>query len=249
MRKPLYKPIKRTKLTLPSLLGCWLCLWPLLLPAAGLSGAERDARIAALLRQARQAVAEDRLTIPSGHNAVSYAQQLLDLEPNHPQALQILRNVVARYNTLGAAALDRAEVLKARELNKAQTYEQRGTRVVQRYDLPNNTLTPLTEGLAAAESTSKPVLTDERVVVRQRLAEIAAGYVALGEAALEQGYVEEARRYQIAAELLVNKTPYGLSPDARLQQLTQRLERAEAERRAVSEQAASREPVFLPAAF
>jgi hypothetical protein len=91
MRKQIYKPITRTKLTLPSLLGCWLCLWPLLVPAAELSGTERDTRIAALLKQARQAVAEDRLTIPSGHNAVSYAQQVLDLEPNHPQALQILR--------------------------------------------------------------------------------------------------------------------------------------------------------------
>ena len=128
MKKQIYKLIKRTRLTLPSLLGCWLCLWPLLLSAAELSEAEQDARIAALLKQARQAAAEDRLTIPSGRNAVSYAQQLLDLEPNHPQALQILRNVAARYNTLGAVALDRAEALRARELNKARTYEQRGTR-------------------------------------------------------------------------------------------------------------------------
>ena len=75
MKKQIYKLIKRTRLTLPSLLGCWLCLWPLLLSAAELSEAEQDARIAALLKQARQAAAEDRLTIPSGCNAVSYAQR------------------------------------------------------------------------------------------------------------------------------------------------------------------------------
>jgi hypothetical protein len=164
---------------------------------------------------------------------------------------------VGRYNTLGAVALDRAEALRARELNKAQTYEQRGKRVVKRYSLPDSALQPLTKHLAVVERAPTPVVTTEQAVVRQRLAEIAAGYVALGEAALEQGYVEEARRYQIAAELLINKTPYGLSPDARLQRLTQRIEQAEASRRAetltTSDQAALSFPrqiqIFLPPAF
>jgi hypothetical protein len=90
--------------------------WVFVLAAyPGLSqGAEQNrpglsTRIAAILVQAERALAEDRLTLPPGNNAVSYAQEVLDLAPGHPEAQGILRAVVARYGLIAGAALERAE--------------------------------------------------------------------------------------------------------------------------------------------
>ena len=198
--------------------------WPGSAAAQQLS--KPESTIAALLKQARQALAENRLTLPLGHSAVSYAERVLDLDPDNPQAAQILGDVVKRYNSLGTAAMDRAKTFQAQELEKAQTFQQRGEQVAKQYSVPESAMVPLNERLAA-ESASKPALAVEQAALRQQLAEIAAGYVALGEAALSRGYLEEARRYQIAAELLLTK-PYQLPPNARLESLAERLERMEA---------------------
>src|SRR5919109_5668667 len=164
--------------------------WPGSAAAQQLS--KPESTIAALLKQARQALAEDRLTLPSGHNAVSYAERVLDLDPDNPQAAQILGDVVKRYNSLGTAAVERAKAPPTQELEKAKTFQQRGERVAKQYSVPQSAMAPLNERLAA-ESASKPALAAERAALRQQLAEIAAGYVALGEAALSHGYLEEAR--------------------------------------------------------
>jgi hypothetical protein len=93
--------------------------WVFVLAAyPGLSqGAEQkrpgpSTRIAAILVQAERALAEDRLTLPPGNNAVAYAQEVLDLAPGHPEAQGILRAVVARYGLIAGAALERAEALR-----------------------------------------------------------------------------------------------------------------------------------------
>jgi tetratricopeptide (TPR) repeat protein len=203
--------------------------------------------IAALLKQARQALAEDRLTLPSGHNAVSYAERVLDLDPDNPQAAQILGDVVKRYNSLGTAAVERAKALQTQELEKAQTFQQRGERVAKQYSVPESAMAPLNKRLAA-ERASKPALAAERAALRRELAEIAAGYVALGEDALSRGYLEEARRYQIAAKLLLTK-PYQLPSNARLESLAERLERMEAKGAMKLPVSTYRPDIFLPPAF
>jgi hypothetical protein len=198
--------------------------WPGSAAAQQLS--KPESTIAALLKQARQALAQDRLTLPPDHSAVSYAERVLDLDPDNPQAAQILGDVVKRYNSLGTAAVDRAKALQTQELEKAQTFQQRGERVAKQYSVPESAMAPL-NGRLAAENASKPALAAEQAALRQQLAEIAAGYVALGEDALSRGYLKEARRYQIAAKLLLTK-PYQLPPNARLESLAERLERMEA---------------------
>ncbi|MGH8573216.1 MAG: hypothetical protein ACREX8_11675, partial [Gammaproteobacteria bacterium] len=55
-----------------------LAAYPGLSPGAEQKRPGPSARIAAILVQADRALTEDRLTLPSGHNAVSYAQEVLD---------------------------------------------------------------------------------------------------------------------------------------------------------------------------
>lgn len=215
--------------------------------AAAQQPSKPESTIAALLKQARQALTENRLTLPPGHSAVSYAERVLDLDPDNPQAAQILGDVVKRYNSLGTAAVDRAKALQAQELEKAQTFQQRGERIAKQYSVPESAMAPLNERLAA-ESASKPALAVEQAALRQQLAEIAAGYVALGEAALSRGYLEGARRYQIAAKLLLTK-PYQLPPNARLESLAERLERMEAKGAMKLPVSTYRPEIFLPPAF
>ncbi len=220
--------------------------WPGSAAAQQLS--KPESTIAALLKQARQALAQDRLTLPPDHSAVSYAERVLDLDPDNPQAAQILGDVVKRYNSLGTAAVDRAKALQAQELEKAQTFQQRGERVAKQYSVPESAMAPLNERLAAESGASKPALAAERAALRRELAEIAAGYVALGEDALSRGYLEEARRYQIAAKLLLTK-PYQLPPNARLESLAERLERMEARGAMKLPVSTYRPDIFLPPAF
>ena len=99
--------------------------WVFVLAAyPGLSqGAEQkrlgpSTRIAAILVQAERALAEDRLTLPPGNNAVAYAQEVLDLAPGDPEAQGILRAVVARYALLAGAALGRAEAPSRQEAGR-----------------------------------------------------------------------------------------------------------------------------------
>ena len=96
--------------------------WVFMLAAyPGLSqGAEQkrpgpSTRIAAILVEAERALAEDRLTLPPGNNAVAYVQEVLDLAPGHPEAQRILRAVVARYGLIARAAPERAEALRRQE--------------------------------------------------------------------------------------------------------------------------------------
>jgi hypothetical protein len=112
--------------------------WVFVLAAyPGLSqGAEQkrpgpSTRIAAILVQAERALAEDRLTLPPGNNAVAYAQEVLDLAPGNPEAQRILRAVVARYGLIAGAAPERAEALRRQEeagCRRFRLQEQTGSR-------------------------------------------------------------------------------------------------------------------------
>ena len=95
-----------------------LAAYPGLSPGAEQKRPGSSTRIAAILVQAERALAEDRLTLPPGNNAVAYAQEVLDLAPGDPEAQGILRAVVARYGVIAGAALDRAEALRRQEAGR-----------------------------------------------------------------------------------------------------------------------------------
>jgi hypothetical protein len=182
-------------------------------------------RIEVLLLKARQALASNRITAPREHSAVSYAEQILAINPNHQGAIDILQQAIHRYNTLGLTAVERAKTLRKQELNKAEDYHQRAKALAERHRLDTMATQPLTEQLASEQNTAA-TLRDERKFLQTQLTAVAAGYISLAETALAQGYVQDARRYQIAAEVLSN-TPYKLPPNNQLAALTARLERLE----------------------
>ncbi|MGH8592113.1 MAG: hypothetical protein ACREXX_23200 [Gammaproteobacteria bacterium] len=177
--------------------------WVFVLAAyPGLSpGAERPdpaTRIAAILVQAERSLAEDRLTLPSGHNAVSYAQEVLDLAPDHPEAQGILRAVVARYGLIAGAALDRAEALRRQELAKAQAYRSRGEGVAQRFHLSAAPLSAVAErmdGVEARPGGASAVARRQPPLTHRVLARLVGEYLHESEVALEGGRVHDARRY------------------------------------------------------
>lgn len=179
-------------------------------------------RIEALLSKAKQPLTENRLTFPSGDNAVGYAQQVLDLVPQHPKAQQILREVVARYGALSESSLDRAETLRKQELRKAETYRRRGEQIAQRYHLlPEATLRSLEKRIAALKG--EDALTEDSVenypLARETLEYMMEYYRVQSAVALGRGRAEEARHYQEVAWELA----YYLLSEKNLRRLEQRI--------------------------
>src|SRR5918997_749971 len=126
--------------------------WPGSAAAQQLS--KPESTIAALLKQARQALAQDRLTLPPDHSAVSYAERVLDLDPDNPQAAQILGDVVKRYNSLGTVAVDRSKAFQAQDLKEARRYQIAAKLLLTKpYQLPSNArLESLAERLERMEA-------------------------------------------------------------------------------------------------
>lgn len=185
--------------------------WVLVLAAyPGLSpGAEQkrpvpSTRIAAILVQAERALAEDRLTLPSGHNAVSYAQKVLDLAPGHPAAQGILRAVVARYGLIAGAAVDRAEAVRRQELARAQAYRSRGEGVAHRFHLSTAPLSAVAERMDGVEARpdGAGAVALRQPLAHRVLARLVGKYQHESEVALEGGRVHDARRYwEVAAQI------------------------------------------------
>ena len=184
--------------------------WVFVLAAyPGLSqGAEQkrpgpSTRIAAILVEAERALAEDRLTLPPGNNAVAYAQEVLDLAPGDPEAQGILRAVVARYGLIAGAALDRAEALRRQELARAQAYRSRGEGVAHRFNLSTAPLSAVAERMDGVEA--RPNGVSAMALQRQPLAHrvytrLVGQYLHESEVALEGGRVRDARRYWEVAD-------------------------------------------------
>lgn len=179
-----------------------LVLWPGMVPAAELAEAQRAQAITALLSKAERALAEDRLTEPSGDNAVAYAQEVLDLAPEHPVAQRILRDVVSRYAVFEEAALDRVEAVKQQELVKANTFRARGEQVAERHGLPDERLYRLDERIAALDPGSLQGPIEEHPPARKIVSRLIERYAEKAELALNMGNGAGARRYRdIARDL------------------------------------------------
>jgi hypothetical protein len=240
-------------------------------------------RIAALLKKAKEALMADRLMAPEGDNAVGYAEGILQLQANHPDARWILEVTAARLIALGEFALQQSEI------PKAQGYQHTAAGLVQRYGLNKAGLTGLAEQITAtqqqlAKETRKQeaqqrledetrrkheeeqakrlaeqqareakiaaLLTKAREALannqlsmpagrntleytgqvlmldpvqqeaRQILSEVVTRYATLGETAVAGNQLDQARRYQQAAEELVRR--YGLA-DAEIRGLAEHI--------------------------
>ncbi len=69
----------------------------------------RQQRILSLLEQAEQQIIDKQLTLPARSNAVATLQQVLELEPQHPQALAGMKWVADSYAELARQRLDNDE--------------------------------------------------------------------------------------------------------------------------------------------
>ncbi len=221
---------------------------------AAADGAAPATRIAGLLAEAERALAEDRLTVPSGRNAVGYAQEVLDLDPGNPEAPRILRAVVARYGLIAGAALDRAEAFRQRELARAETYRSRGEGVVRRFKLSAAPLDPVVERLDAAGAVPADAraMQQRRPLAHRVLHRLVGEYLRKSDAALERDRVAEGRRYfDLAAQLARD---HAVS-DPALAGIERRVAGAERDRATSEARAGSAKPgglvkaVFLPPSF
>ncbi len=198
------------------LLQASLCLW-FCGGIPGYAASDFDqpvspARIEALVAKAKAALKENRLTVPSGNNAVGYAQQVLNLSPGHPEAQRILRAVVDRYETLGAASLDRADALWQAEIDKAQILQRRGSEVARNYRLPDNTLAKIEERVANARKlrlNAAAEITASVPADRPDVAGMIERYLDLSEEASSQGaFAESESHLNVSRDLM---TRYNLA--------------------------------------
>lgn len=84
--------------------------------------AQRTAQIARLLADAEQDIAALRLTRPAGNSAYDRYQEILELDPNHPEAGNLLVAIAERYRGLVEEALNRGEPQTAqRHLDSARS--------------------------------------------------------------------------------------------------------------------------------
>ncbi|MGH8569628.1 MAG: hypothetical protein ACREXU_16885 [Gammaproteobacteria bacterium] len=188
-----------------------LAAYPGLSPGAEQKRPDPATRIAAILAQAERALAEDRLTVPSGHNAVSHAQEVLDLAPGHPEAQGILRAVVARYGLIAGVALDRAEALRQQQLARARAYRSRGEGVAHRFNLSAAPLNAVAERMDGGEARPRgaSAVDNSTITIGQRqppahrvFARLVGEYLHGSQVALEGGRIHDARRYwEVAAQI------------------------------------------------
>ncbi len=73
-----------------------------------------EARISRLLSEAEQLIAESRLTLPAGNNAYMRFQEILTLEPGHPDAIAGVRRIARRYLELSERAIASEQPERAR---------------------------------------------------------------------------------------------------------------------------------------
>ncbi|MGH8615215.1 MAG: protein kinase domain-containing protein [Gammaproteobacteria bacterium] len=107
--------------------------------------AEHDARLNALIKQAEAARAADRWTAPEGDSVLEYARQILDLDPEHEGARQLISQTVGKSLEAAGSALNRGE------LEKARAYSEAAGELVRRYQVESAELNWLSERIAAEE--------------------------------------------------------------------------------------------------
>ncbi len=124
---------------------------------------DRRRKIGALLGEAEQAIRDDRLTAPSGRNAVDHLRQVLAIAPHDPRARQMLTQILGDHIRLGSEALQR------QDLPSAKRQHREGARLVAEFGLPATELAKLK---AAIDETEQRLMTEKerRIAEEKRVA-------------------------------------------------------------------------------
>ena len=92
---------------------------------------QKKADIGTILAQAGTALKEHRLTEPKNDNAYDYYQQVLELQPQHKQALEGITNIADAYADLAESKLDKFEYEAAKAyVHKGLTVQPEHTRLL-----------------------------------------------------------------------------------------------------------------------
>jgi hypothetical protein len=112
-------------------------------------------KIAALLDKAKKALGEGHYTAPEGDNAVVYAGQILDLDPQHAEAQKILQKVVEHHVAEGEKAI------QAGDLQPGQVHYQQAETLIKRFKLQTADIERLSRGIIAVEKKQQEQKTRE----------------------------------------------------------------------------------------
>ncbi len=181
-------------------------------------------QVASLLSSARGALAAGRLSVPVDRSAVSYAQRVLDLTPDHPEALAILQQVVNRYEVLSRNRLDKGESALLAQVREARRLQQRGLLVSERHGLRADSLRQMDTVVRRTEGHGPAADGHDVQSTAEAAARMAESYLTRGESALRAGDRIGARRYLAVAKQVVvdygikfSKSPSPTALDTRLQ--------------------------------
>ena len=137
---------------------------------AVVSAVSVNERIAKLLKQAGEALSEDRLMIPAHRNAYSYYQQVLSQEPGNAEAHDGLKKIVERYVTLTRHAIKRGDKFKASQyIARALRVRPGDRRLLAMKDSINTMLASTSSVPAAAPPKSPPQEGEKPRNIFQRL--------------------------------------------------------------------------------
>lgn len=263
--QPLLSISQLTILLLISLISFWICAVTSVHADTRAEDPRTDEQVAALLAQANLALSEDRLSVPAENNAVSYAQQVLNLVPSQPDALAILRAVVSRYSSLGDQALQRAEALRNAEIVRASLYQGRGQRVARAYQLEQTSIKGLQDRITEARQIDRSFshnLSEAANLKPNAFVEKIDHYLNLSDRALNFEELKKAQSYLSLAKDWIERFKIPLSQRHRLIERLAKTEEHLVERNAVHDRAANSLPsgfktsaanseksVFIPPSF
>lgn len=106
---------------------------------------EQERQVTTLMEKAQKALAAGRLTRPKVNSAVTYAQQALQLAPEHAGARQLIADVMEVIINHGREALHKGD------LAQAKTYQDEAAALADKYHLPNAQIVGLTHEIALEE--------------------------------------------------------------------------------------------------
>ncbi len=132
--------------------------------------ARKERELTDLRKKARSALSGNRLTSPSGDNAVELAGRMMKLDKGRSEGIQILQEVVGRYVAMGELAV------AGEDLGAADGHYRAAERIVKNYRLPDTELRrfdrrlnqkrqELAELERRAKELRKPVVSPPPVVV------------------------------------------------------------------------------------
>ncbi len=200
-----------------ALLICSLWLYSWNLCAADNTGDEGKG-IADVLNQAKQALAQDRLTTPAEDNAVKYVEQALAIVPENPEAMKLLEQITDRYDELVATRLKHGEQTRRKSLAQAKILHDRARNIINQHNISSSALVSMKYKIANYNAVND--LEQNEKTSNTGVENLLNQHIALSESALEHNKNKDAQWHAQQADTIANR--YELS-DEKLRLLKDRI--------------------------